>query len=232
VPAPSTTTGVSRHPSSFVLQEEAGRAGDDVIAGPGAVIGGEEVVADHQAEREHPAGLHLVRVGAENAEQLAQVVHAAVVDAAQALGDRVIASGPVTHDEVDREQAVAGSDDRTHPPDLRPGATALALDLFAEFVGGFPFPGVEHRREQRVPVRKVPVEPALGHAERVRESLDPDGFRATGCEGQRALLDPDARWCARDGGHDRRVSPPVLDRRPAGRGASPGDRRPGQPSNL
>jgi hypothetical protein len=47
----------------------------------GAVVGGHELMADHQREGEHAAGLDLILIGADRAEQQAQVVHAPVVNA-------------------------------------------------------------------------------------------------------------------------------------------------------
>ena len=50
-------------------------------------------------------------------------------------------------------------------------------------VDAHPLPGVEHLLEQRAAVGEVPVEAALGDAERLRQRLDPDGVRAAGGEG-------------------------------------------------
>jgi MmgE/PrpD C-terminal domain len=47
----------------------------------GAVVGGHEVMADHQGEGEHAAGLDLILIGADRAGQQARVVHAPVVNA-------------------------------------------------------------------------------------------------------------------------------------------------------
>src|SRR5690348_17905968 len=41
-------------------------------------------------------------------------------------------------------------------------------------------PGVEHLLQQRAAVGEMPVEAALGHAERLCQHLDPDGVRAAG----------------------------------------------------
>src|SRR5919108_1912456 len=59
-----------------------------------AVIGGDEVVADPQRENEHAAGLDLVFVVTERAEQRTQVVHSPVVDAAQAARAPLVAPRP------------------------------------------------------------------------------------------------------------------------------------------
>src|SRR5450759_3360195 len=79
-----------------------------VRAAARAVIGGDGVAADQQREEEHAAGLDVVCVGAEGAEQRAQVAHPPVVDAAEALGHRRIAPGPVADREVGRQNAGGG----------------------------------------------------------------------------------------------------------------------------
>src|SRR5206468_3901830 len=65
-----------------------------VRAAARAVVGGDGVVADQQREEEQAAGLDIVRVGAEGAEQRAQAIHAPVVDAPEPLGDRRVTPGP------------------------------------------------------------------------------------------------------------------------------------------
>jgi hypothetical protein len=67
------------------------------------VIGGDEVAADCEREREHAAGLDVVGVVDEFADQSAEILHAAVVDASQTSRDRPVAPGPVSHREVDRK---------------------------------------------------------------------------------------------------------------------------------
>jgi hypothetical protein len=59
------------------------------------VLGADEMVADQQRVVEQAAGLDVVRVRAEGAEQRTQVVHPPVVDAPQTFGDRLLAPGPV-----------------------------------------------------------------------------------------------------------------------------------------
>ena len=154
-----------------------------------------------QREGEHAAGLDVVLVGAEVTEQRAHVVHAPVVDAPEALGDRLVAPGPVADREVDPQQAsgLAGGGEREQPPQLGPGVPALALDALDHLVDAHPLPRVEHLLEQRAPVVEVPVEAALGDAERPRQRLDPDGVRAAGGKGPQPLIDPAAARRAGEG---------------------------------
>jgi len=56
--------------------------------------------------------------------------------------------------------------------------------------------------QQRPSVGEMPIEASLGHAERLRQGLDPDGVRAAGGEGPQALLDPPATGRPGDGGHE------------------------------
>src|SRR5580704_15707987 len=65
--------------------------------GPGlvAVLGGDEVAADHQRVGQHAADLDVVPVRAELPEQRADVPDAPVVDPAQPFGDVAIAARPV-----------------------------------------------------------------------------------------------------------------------------------------
>lgn len=62
-------------------------------------------MADHQGEGERAAGLDLILIGADRAEQQARVVHALVVNAPEPPGDRLVAPGPVADGQVDRQQA-------------------------------------------------------------------------------------------------------------------------------
>src|SRR5260370_6939797 len=87
----------------------------------------------------------------------------------------------------------------------------MALDALEHLIGAHPLPRVEHFAEQRVPVGEVPVEATLGHAERLRQGLDPDGVRAAGRQGLQALLDPPAAGRPGDGGHGLSLSPPGVD---------------------
>ena len=73
--------------------------------------------------------------------------------------------------------------EREQSPQLGPGVPALALDALDHLVDAQPLPRVEHLLEQRAAVVEVPVEAALGDAERLRQRLDPDGVRAAGGEG-------------------------------------------------
>src|ERR1700733_1103979 len=114
--------GVSR----LDLQQPACREIQDVGVAAGAMIGGHEVVADDEREREHAAGFGLVLAGRDRAEQQAQVVHAAVVDAAKAPGDRLVTPGPVTDGQVDRQE-IRGERERARQPYLRPGVAAMAF---------------------------------------------------------------------------------------------------------
>src|SRR5215468_5495670 len=99
----------------------------------GAVVGGHEVVADHQREGEHAAGLDLLLVGTDRAEQQAQVVHAPVVDAAEPGGDRLVTPGPVADSQVDRQQ-LAGERERARQPQLGPDVAAVALDALEHLI--------------------------------------------------------------------------------------------------
>src|SRR5690348_3566713 len=76
---------------------------DRVAAAASAVVGGDEVVADREREREHRTSLDLVLVGAERPEQLAQVLHAPVVDTTQSLGDRAVVARPIADRQLDRK---------------------------------------------------------------------------------------------------------------------------------
>src|SRR6266699_5374930 len=82
----------------------------------------------------------------------------------------------------------------------------MALDALEHLIGAHPLPGVEHLAEQRVPAGEMPVEAALGHAERLRQGLYPDGVRAAGRKGPQAFLDPPATGRPGDGGHGLSLS--------------------------
>src|SRR6266545_1530445 len=174
-----------------------------------AVIGGDEVAADPQRVEDHAAGLDVVLVGAEGTEQRAQVIHAPVVDASEALGDRLLAPGPVADCEVDPQRLVAGGGERGQSPQLGPGVPTLAVDALDHLIDAHPLPRVEYLLEQRAPVVEVPVEAAPGDAERPRQQLDPDGVRAAGGKRPQPLFDPAAAWRACRGGHRLSVSRPA-----------------------
>src|SRR5512140_3102530 len=87
----------------------------------------------------------------------------------------------------------------------------MALDALEHLIGAHPLPGVEQLLQQRVPVGEMPVEAAFGHAERLRQGLDPDGVRAAGRKGPQALLDPPAAGRPGDGGHGVSLSRPGVD---------------------
>src|SRR5258707_3534781 len=61
----------------------------------------------------------------------------------------------------------------------------------------------------------MPVEATLGHAERLRQGLDPDGVRAAGRKGPQAFLDPPATGRPGDGGHGLSLSVRELTAPPA-----------------
>jgi hypothetical protein len=88
----------------------------------------------------------------------------------------------------------------------RPDVAAVALDALEHLIGAHPLPRVKHLAEQRIPVGEMPVEAALGHAERLRQGLDPDGARAAGRKGPQAFLDPPATGRSGDGGHSLSLS--------------------------
>ena len=165
------------------------------------MIGGDEVAADRQRVEDQAAGLDVVVVGAEGAEQRAQVVHAPVVDAPQALGDGRLAPGPVADREVGPQRLVAGGGERGQSPQPGPGVAAVALDARDDLVDARALPRVEDLLEQRAPVVEVPVEAAPGDAERLGQRLDPDGVGAAGGQRSQALLDPAAAWRACRRGH-------------------------------
>jgi len=108
--------------------------------------------------------LDLFFVGAQGTEQQAQVLHAPVVDASQALGDRLVTPGPGADCQVDRQQ-LAGEGERTRPPQPGPDVAALALDALEHLVGGLPLPGVEHLLQQCPSVGGMPVEASRGYAD-------------------------------------------------------------------
>src|SRR5260370_657977 len=87
----------------------------------------------------------------------------------------------------------------------------MALDALEHLIGAHPLPRVEHLAEQRVPVGEMPVEATLGHAERLRQGLDPDGVRAAGRKGPQAFLDPPATGRPGDGDHGLSLSGPGVD---------------------
>src|ERR687896_728898 len=165
-------------------REEAFRGEVEYLgAGAPAVVGGDEVVADGRREREQAARFEVVGVPGDRGELRAQVVHAAVVDAAQALCDRAVAAGPVADGEVDRQQR-GGEGQRAGAAGLGPWVAAFALDAVDHLLGAASLPRVEHLLQQRVAIGEVPVEATPGDAERLRERVDPDGVGAAG--GKRA----------------------------------------------
>jgi hypothetical protein len=176
--APPAVAPLDAAPGGLLGQEPPGRQRHHVGAAACAVIGGDEVVADPQREGDHAARLDIVLVGAEGAEQRAHVIHSPVVDASQALGDRLLAPGPVADCEVGPQHLVAGEADREQPPQPGPGVPTPALDAVDHLVDGHPLPRVQHLLEQRTPAVEVPVEAALRDPERLRQRLDSDGVGA------------------------------------------------------
>src|SRR5215469_4898475 len=164
------------------------------------MVSGHEVATDGQREGEYAAGLHLVLVAADLGEQFTQVGHPPVIDAAQALGDRRVTPSPVADGEVDVQQ-VGGEGKRARPPHPDPHVAALALDMFEGLIGCPALPGVEHLREERVPVGEMTVEATLCDTELVGQDLDPDRTRPAGREGLQARLDPLTAGRTCDGRH-------------------------------
>ncbi len=113
----------------------------------------------------------------------------------------MVAPSPVADCQVDGQQ-LAGEGERACQPQPGPDVAAMALDALDHLVDGLPFPGVEHRLQQRPPVGEMTVEAPLGHAECLRQGLDPDGVRAARGKGPQALLDPPAPGRPGDGGHE------------------------------
>src|ERR687896_212751 len=133
-------------------REEAFRGEVEYLgAGAPAVVGGDEVVADGRREREQAARFEVIAVAGDRGELRAQVVHAAVVDAAQALCDRAVAAGPVADGEVDRQQ-LGGEGKRAGAAGLGPGVAAFALDAVDHLLGAASLPRVEHLLQQRVAI--------------------------------------------------------------------------------
>ena len=87
----------------------------------------------------------------------------------------------------------------------------MAFDALEHLICTHPLPGVEHLAEQCVPVREMPVEAPLGHAERLRQGLDSDGVWAAGRKGPQALLDPPVTGRSGDGDHGLSRSRPGVD---------------------
>ncbi|ARX87467.1 hypothetical protein SMD44_06948 [Streptomyces alboflavus] len=67
-------------------------------------------------------------------------MHAAVVHAAQTVGDGLVAAGPVADGQVDGEQTVAGEGEPSGQPRLVPRVAAFVLDLFQGVVDGLALP--------------------------------------------------------------------------------------------
>ena len=160
--------------------------------------GGDEVAADEQREGQHAAGLDVVLVGAELAEERAQVLHAPVVDPAQPLGDLAVAARPVPERQLDREIDRRGQLEELLQLGSRVGR--LALDARDDVLDPGLLPGVEHLVEQRLAILEVPVEAALGHPEGRGQRLDPHGVRASGGQRLQRRVDPGAAWSP-DVGH-------------------------------
>ena len=167
-----------------------------------AVLGGHEAVADPQREGEHAADLDVVLVGAEGAEQRAQVVHPPVVDAAQAVGDRLVAPGPVADREVGRQQ-----------PPWREEASANSRPARPWRRRPRPRPARSPRRRPPAPTRRASRRAAPGGRRSASRSR-PWSRRAPG---------PAAR-SGRRPGRRRRGLQPRLDPAAAGRAGS-GHRR-------
>jgi hypothetical protein len=171
-----------------------------------AVAGSHEMVPDRERERQRAAGLDFVLVAADRAEQQPQVVHAPVVDAPQPFGDGRVVPRPGADGEVDWQQ-LAGEGERAGQLYPRPGVAAMPFGAFDHRVGAHPLPGVEHLGEQRVPAGEMPVEPALGDTERLREHLDAHGVWPAGGQGPQALFDPPAAGRSCDGCHSMYTVP-------------------------
>nr|WP_041624542.1 hypothetical protein [Stackebrandtia nassauensis] len=153
------------------------------------MVGGQQRAADRQAERQQAAGLDLDRIGAHQTELFPQQRQPSVVDPAQPFGDRLVASRPVPHGQVER-QPVAGQRQLTRQPDPGPRVGLGAVELFEHVVDALALPGVEHRRDERAAVGEEPVETTLGHLERLGEALDPHRVRAAVGQGLQARGDP------------------------------------------
>ena len=68
----------------------------------------------------------------------------------------------------------------------------MAGDAGDDVLGPGFLPGVEHLLEQRLAVREVPVETALGHPQGRGQGLDPHRVRAAGRQGLQRRVHPGA----------------------------------------
>ena len=125
-------TGPNQTPEKGLAEQFAQGEFECLVTGVGAVVGGQEVVADGEGEGEHAAGFYGVLVGADGPEQGAQVVHPAVVDAPRPFGDGGVAAGPVADRQLGGPVASRSMRTASGPP----SASALSPVLAGVRVGG------------------------------------------------------------------------------------------------
>jgi hypothetical protein len=87
-------------------------------------------------------------VPAEGAEQGTQVVHASVVHASEALGDRRVTPGPVAHGQVDAHETIPFDAEGEQVPHPGPGVSALTVNSLDHVVDAGTLPRVEQLVEQ------------------------------------------------------------------------------------
>ena len=127
----------------------------------------------------------------------------AVVDPADACGDRGVAAGPVADGELEGQQVLAGVGRGEQAPEPGPTVATTAVGGLDGAVDQGLLPGVEHGVQQRLAVAEVVVEAPLGHLQGRGDGLDPDGVRTTRRQRSQARLDPGGLGGAEMGRHDR-----------------------------
>ena len=126
------------------------------------------------------------------AEQRAHERHAPVVGPAQPPGDVAVAAGPVPDRQLDGE-SLGRRGDIEQLLQLGARVAGLAGDAGDDVLGPGLLPGVEHLLEQRLAIREVPVETALGHPQGHGQGLDPHRVRAAGRQGLQRRVRPRRR---------------------------------------
>ena len=129
-------------------------------------------------------------VAAQRSVQPAQVLHPPVVHPAHPLGHPRVPPGPLPHREVRPQRPGTSEGQPGQPPQPGPGVPTVALDRLDHVLQVGPLPRVEHLVQQRPPVREMPVEPALGHPDHLRQRLDPYRVQPSVAQRSQALLHP------------------------------------------
>ena len=179
---------------SRLNQESVENVSDDLSPAVVAMFGGNEVVTDPDRHDDQAAGLHLEPVGAELAEQRTEVVHLPAVDPTQPRSDLRVTPRPVADREVDRypDSRVLGVGDGEQSTQLGPGGrrARATFHLIDHALGDLALPRGEHFLQQGSPVGEVTVETSLGHAQSLRQNLDPYGVRPAAGQCLESLFDP------------------------------------------